>query len=339
MSELERAAADWIARRNAGGLSPQEQAELEAWLAANSRHAGAFAGMESLWQALNEPRRLGCSEDFWVQIEAPARPRVKRRTPVTIAAVALAAAAVFVVAFVSRDAARVDPLKEPSVVVRPDRQILPDGSAVEFNSGAEIELAFTREKRVVRLLKGEALFVVATDPLRPFVVAAGHVEVRAIGTAFAVRFEPREVDVVVTEGRVTVERVAGAASRNSEVPESTEPVYLAAGRRAVVPVEPLPVASITIQPISPTEIEETLAWRARRIEFTDTPLPVALRLFNRQNRVQFSLGDSSLNARAVTGIFWSDDPDTLARLLVKGLSLRADRKGEEIILYDNEQQR
>jgi transmembrane sensor len=337
MSELERAAADWIARRNAGGLSPQEQAELEAWLAANSRHAGAFAGMESLWQALNEPRRLGCSEDFWVQIEAPAKPRVKRRTPVTIAAVAFAAAAVFVVAFVSRDAARVDPLKEPSVVVRPDRQILPDGSAVEFNSGAEIELAFTQEKRVVRLVKGEALFVVATDPLRPFVVAAGHVEVRAIGTAFAVRFEPRQVDVVVTEGRVTVERVAGAASRSSAVPEGTEPVYLAAGRRAVV--QPLPVASITIQPISPTEIKEALAWRARRIEFTDTPLPVALRLFNRQNRVQFSLGDSSLNARAVTGIFWSDDPDTLARLLVKGLSLSADRKGEEIILYDNEQRR
>jgi transmembrane sensor len=264
---------------------------------------------------------------------------VKRRTPVTIAAVALAAAAVFVVAFVSRDAARVDPLKEPSVVVRPDRQILPDGSAVEFNSGAEIELAFTQEKRVVRLVKGEALFVVAKDPLRPFVVAAGHVEVRAIGTAFAVRFEPRQVDVVVTEGRVTVERVAGAASRSSAVPESTEPVYLAAGRRAVVPVEPLSVASITIQPISPTEIKEALAWRARRIEFTDTPLPVALRLFNRQNRVQFSLGDSSLNARAVTGIFWSDDPDTLARLLVKGLSLSADRKGEEIILYDNEQRR
>jgi ferric-dicitrate binding protein FerR (iron transport regulator) len=59
-----------------------------------------------------------------------------------------------------------------------------------------------------------------------------------------------------------------------------------------------------------------------------------LELFNRQNRMQFLLGDRSLNKRAVTGIFWADDPDTLARLLVTGLSLQVEYNAGEIILYD-----
>ena len=56
----------------------------------------------------------------------------------------------------------------------------------------------------MQLVRGEAHFVVAADASRPFVVSAGAVSVRAVGTEFVVRYSAREIGVLVTEGRVAV---------------------------------------------------------------------------------------------------------------------------------------
>src|SRR5437660_1453063 len=72
-----------------------------------------------------------------------------------------------------------------AVVLRPEKQILADGSVVELKSGAEIAVDFTGAYRRVALKRGEAHFQVAHQS-RPFVVTAGPIEFRAVGTAFAV---------------------------------------------------------------------------------------------------------------------------------------------------------
>ena len=71
---------------------------------------------------------------------------------------------------------------------------------------------------------GEAYFTVAKNPGRPFVVAAGGVGVRAVGTAFNVRLDSDAVEVLVTEGRVQVSR-SGFDDEGSS---------LVAGQRAIV---------------------------------------------------------------------------------------------------------
>ncbi|MGH7956064.1 MAG: iron-containing alcohol dehydrogenase, partial [Opitutaceae bacterium] len=76
------------------------------------------------------------------------------------------------------------------------------GSVVELNVDADILVDFSPVRRAVRLVRGEAHFTVATDAARPFVVSAGGVEVRAVGTGFAVHFAPQEIAVLVTEGQV-----------------------------------------------------------------------------------------------------------------------------------------
>src|SRR5690606_5730758 len=100
----------------------------------------------------------------------------------------------------------------PSIALRPDRQILPDGSSAELNSGAQFALEFTPERRVVRLLRGEALFDVVKDPSRPFIVAAGQIKVQAVGTMFTVRHSVDEVAVLVTQGQVAVDRMPSPAN-------------------------------------------------------------------------------------------------------------------------------
>ena len=77
--------------------------------------------------------------------------------------------------------------------------------SMELNAGGEVSEHFTTAERRVRLVRGEAHFTVTKDAARPFVVEAGAVRLRALGTAFNVRFEPSAVEVLVTHGRVQVE--------------------------------------------------------------------------------------------------------------------------------------
>jgi transmembrane sensor len=67
--------------------------------------------------------------------------------------------------------------------------------------------------RRVILQRGEAHFEVTKNPQRPFLVTAAGIDIRAVGTAFGVQLGTTAVEVLVTEGRVSVEKSAGS-SRN-----------------------------------------------------------------------------------------------------------------------------
>ncbi|MES2405677.1 MAG: DUF4880 domain-containing protein, partial [Pseudomonadota bacterium] len=47
--QIERDAALWLARRDAGGWADRQQAALDAWLAANVAHRVAFLRLEAAW--------------------------------------------------------------------------------------------------------------------------------------------------------------------------------------------------------------------------------------------------------------------------------------------------
>jgi len=211
---------------------------------------------------------------------------------------------------------------------------LPDGSIVQLNAGAEIAPAFTSEKRLVQLVRGEALFVVAKDATRAFVVSAGGVEVKAVGTAFSVRFDPLQVDVLVTEGTVAIER-PDALSDSASVSiapklSSSGSVLLAAGYRSVVPL--IPEISPTVTGVTPAQISAALAWRERRIEFTGTPLAEAVDRFNRQNELQLAIADTRTGAFEISGIFWVNDPESFVRLLETAFDMTADRSGHTVVV-------
>jgi len=64
---------------------------------------------------------------------------------------------------------------------------LADGSEIVLNTASEVSVAYTGNRRALRVIRGEALFKVAKDDSRPFLVYAGQVVVRATGTAFVIR--------------------------------------------------------------------------------------------------------------------------------------------------------
>jgi len=328
---VEERAADWLVRSD-GNLNSDERAELQQWLSADPRHQVAYTELGETWRTLTEPRASGRSEELGRELETRRQRRAARRRTFAFAGFSLAAAVVLVFSVVTLR----PPAPAPTiatVAVWPDRQVLPDGSTVELNAGARIAVDFTASKRGVRLLAGEAMFAVRKDAARPFVVTAGGVEVRAVGTAFSIRHAEGQVGVLVTEGRVAVERAAAPGTDHSAPGSRPPPIaFVNAGAKLDLPVDLPAGAALEITPITPHEVAAALAWRGKRVEFSATPVAEAVEVFNRQNRLQLAVVDKALAQHQLSGIFWADDPEGFVRLLETGMGATAERTGNTITL-------
>jgi ferric-dicitrate binding protein FerR (iron transport regulator) len=88
-------------------------------------------------------------------------------------------------------------------VTVPGKDTLPDGSVVMLAPHSKIIYTpgLTGDSRAISL-EGDAGFSVSRDPARPFVVLAGDIAVRVLGTSFLVRSGPDSTEVMVTTGIV-----------------------------------------------------------------------------------------------------------------------------------------
>lgn len=334
---IEATAAAWLSLRDRG-LSSVETAEFVRWLQIDPRHAAVFEELDRTWREFDrvgalQPARPG--EPPEADLLAP-RPRPGRASRPWEWAAGLAAAAVIAVLL----APRLVPSRHAAetAVGAFQKLDLPDGSVALLNTDTAIDTAFSAAERRVRIVRGEAFFTVAKDAARPFVVTAGPVAVRAVGTAFNVHRGNSLVEVLVTEGRVRV--MDEADSRSLLAPRESNPVeppVLEAGERAVVKTaadglgtsEPA-VAEVT--PVAPAAIQRQLAWQERRLEFDEVPLAEIVRQFNRHNRTKLVVDDAQLSRQRFSGVFRADGQESLLRLLQNDFGVRIDRRGAEIIL-------
>lgn len=318
--ERSRRAAAWLVKRDRT-LTAEEQDAFLQWLAADPRHGEWFALHRRTTGdfACLAQWRPEHSDEPNPDLLARPRTRLQRFAPLLLAA----AAGIAVAAFWFRPWS---PAPAPAVAqIRGyERRVLADGSTVELNRGAAIEVAFTAEERRVTLLRGEALFTVAKNPRCPFVVRAGEVGVRAVGTAFNVRLDAAAVDVLVTEGRVQID------PPQDQTAASAPPPLVAAGERAVVPRAS--AAAPRIQRVSADETSRLVAWQPQLLDFSSVPLRRVLEEFNRRNRRQLRLADESLGRLPIVASVRSDNIEGLLHFLAINAGLHADDRGPEIVL-------
>ncbi len=200
-----------------------------------------------------------------------------------------------------------------ALVIRPEARALSDGSTVELNRGATLDVDFSSARRRVTLHGGDGHFNVTKDPARPFIVVADGVEVRAVGTAFVVAPSAGRVAVVVTEGRVAISRSEEISRTGSDAPRTTAAVELGAGEG--LRVSTARTANSTTEPMSAAERSALLAWRVPRLEFSDTPLAEVVTMFNTHGSARLALANASLGALQISGVLRADDPESLLRLL------------------------
>lgn len=279
------------------------------------------------------------SHELAEQVAAETRVKSRRIRQRRIAGGALAMSGVAIVLALALrsqwSAPATIPVPASAVVALPAKQVLPDGTIVELRDDAEIVSGMKPNSAIrrVKLVRGEAHFDVAHDAARPFVVSANGVEVRAVGTAFVVALGAGTVEVVVTEGRVALERRRDA-SADSPVVIASE---VSAGQRLAMAAARTTGAPSTtaLQPdaLAEAELAERLAWRIPRIEFSSTPLAEAIPLYNRYSRTRLVLDDPSLGKLQLSGVLRPDSTASLLHLLKMEFNIVATPHGEnEIVL-------
>ncbi len=325
---IREAAANWLARRDAG-LSAHEESEYAAWRE-TAVHRAAVDRLDFTWRALGRPLTTGTADAVLCELEHRASQRRQRRS-VALASMALVMLLGAGAGWQSmRPGPDLNPLPATSAaILLPSLQSLPDGSVAELRDGAEIAVEFTETHRRVILRRGEVYFKVAKNPHRPFVVVAGGVEVRAVGTAFSVELGPGAVEVLVAEGNVELEVAPQAPS--PEGATRSKPLLIGAGNGAIVRTSPQRTES-KISPLTQMGMQLRLAWRSPRLEFSGTPLIEAVALINRHNRVQFVIEGSELARTRVSGIFGAGNTDTFVRLLEASFNVQPERRSDDEII-------
>ena len=147
----------------------------------------------------------------------------------------------------------------------------------------------------------------------------------------------------MTEGVVAVEKqmespAGGAAPQAGPAPVRDTAKTVSASNRLVVELAPqvaFPTAPVAI---TAPEMSERLAWRAARLEFTDTPLATAAELFNRYSeqgeiaRLVVDSTDRALARMEVSGYFRADNVEAFIILVEQTLGLKAERQEGRILL-------
>jgi len=201
------------------------------------------------------------------------------------------------------------------------RQVmLEDGTVVQLEPETRLRVKYEEKLRRVELERGRALFRVAKNPQRPFLVSADQTSVRAVGTAFGVETGSRGVVVTVAEGKVAVADSLKARSSGAEI-------FLVAGQQVIVP------DSGVVAPVREVDTTRALAWAQGQLVFENDTLADVVQEFNRYNRMQLSITDAQLAARKVSGVFEATDAETLlAFIRESGSEVNITRTDEGIVI-------
>ncbi len=311
--QIDAEAADWAARIDRAPLPPEQEAGLRVWLRQDVRCLGAFARVRAL--ALTTERACALGPDFDpAAFEAAGAEPVRGfpRRHMLQAGGAIAATVLIGLAGtwqVLRHRGRFSTDKGETKVVA-----LKDGSVVTLNTASEILVNYSGELRSVELIRGEALFDVAKNKARPFVVAAGDTSVRVVGTSFTVRhMETAPVQVLVREGVVEVFKPAAGV----------KPVRISASSMAVAS----PDTDIAARPVPAAQLHRALAWQAGQIAFEGETLAQAAAEFSRYSDTRIVIEDPALAREEIAGLFKATDPVGFAQTIAISLNAHA-RIGE-----------
>ncbi|AJA11200.1 anti-FecI sigma factor FecR [Sphingopyxis fribergensis] len=295
---VDEMAAEWVARMDTGIWSNADDEQLGKWLREDEQHEGALVHAQALWTVIALDR-----SELQDEPRGSAR-RFDRRKFLLGTGGALAASVVGSLYLFNSDMGYATDVGETR------RVALTDGSIAAINTDSKLDVKIVENERRIKIEKGEAWFQVTKDPQRPFIVEAGEVRVRAVGTAFSVRRRGDGAEILVSEGVVEAWAVG----------TRTKSVRLPAGSKIRIRNN----GSVDGRSSEEQVIERALAWRSGKIDLAGTRVDAAIAEMNRYNRRQIVLGDPILAAERIDGVFQTNDPEGFARVIAGSFSRSVD---------------
>jgi transmembrane sensor len=298
MNEIDAQAADWAARFDGAAPAAADEAALEAWLAADVRHVGAFARAQAVLVAYGDQMRHAADQAPSDRLQ-PRRPvqRPDRRRLLWGGGMAAGLAAVGVVGGWLSSA------ETAYATTRGERRsiALKGGGALTLNTLTDVRVheGFTGSR--VRFVEGEVLIRTSRTKVD---VAFADGRLSSDRAVFGLKAVPQGVLLTVFSGAVSVSGLAGAMTPGE--------------RLRFTPAGPKILPSI-----DPSERARTLAWTEGRIAFEGETIASAVAEFARYSDVRIVLNDPAIGRRRITGLFATDNPAAFARALAvtSGLDL------------------
>ncbi len=308
---LEEKAAYWFTVLRNEDCPAAKRKAFDLWLSESDSHRQAYKAIEQAWSLSAD---LDQDPDLLALRNAAIRGSVdqvpsRRRSYVAVAATVFLFAAALSLGWQYFGAAPQETvrftLNERALEVHKAQLIstavgerstflLEDGSSVELNTATELKVLFGDEKREIILLKGQALFEVASNPDRPFVVFAADRRITALGTEFEVRLDRQDVSVTLLEGKVEVAELALVDSTATS--NTLRSIELLPGQRVSGDL------AQTLE-VSTDDLNRALSWREGRLQFKNERLSDVVYEINRYSVHEVRLVDSSLGEIRVSGTF------------------------------------
>jgi transmembrane sensor len=317
----------WFARIQSGKIDAREDQIFTEWLHSDAGNEIRLENCDLAWGLTRElaerPAVARLIEEAVreTSVRGTAKPAVIewRRGPIRWAAAAAAVVAVLVGGLLWMSMANRVSTADYATQVGEQRVVrLEDGSTITLNTATHLQVRFSRKRRDVELIKGEALFAVHPDVNRPFVVLALGGVTTAVGTEFAVELRPGSTDVTVLEGTVTVAPLVPIPNKQSvRITVGQAVTYDATG------------ASGEVRGVNGERIR---AWQSSRILFSNQRLADAIAEYNRYSATPIVLEAPDLADRRVDGLFRVGEQEAFVHALERALPLRDRRTGDSVTL-------
>lgn len=316
-------AADWLVRLQSSDLDDAEAVAFDGWLSAHPANAQAYDEILAVTLELQAaaPAIGKAFEDGPVHRRFTHRPAAARGWLIAGGVAAAAAVAVAVMPFAGLQTAGSAPKTYATAKGERRTVKLADGSTIELNAGSSLSVALAPRERHVTLTEGEAVFDVAPDKARPFLIAAGDRTVRVVGTRFDVRRRAGDLTVSVERGLVEVNPAEGAKGHGFR---------LRPGQR-LDHVD----GAVDVQ-LSAVDPAQVASWRAGRLIYRDRPLSEVVADLNQQFAKPIAIEDASLAQTRVSGVLVLDDQAAVIRRLALLAPIKALPSPEGVLLRRDE---
>lgn len=195
----------------------------------------------------------------------------------------------------------------------PVKRLLPDGSEVWLNAGSHIRYNdnFIQKTRDV-YLEGEAYFNVAHDADHPFIVRAGNITIRALGTTFNVHAYQNEskIEATLITGKILV-KIDGKSDQDIIlIPNEKLTVINREFNLSDKKSEPRKELGFQVQEVMPmpsiTELPE-VAWLQDKLAFQNESFEELAKKMERRYNVHIIFKDSLLERERLSGVFKNEN--------------------------------
>jgi transmembrane sensor len=317
--QIRDVATEWFIRFCENEVDDASRRRFADWLRASPEHIRAYLEISAFWEAagslvptvhVDELVQLARRESNVVALNQESRETPERDGASRMRRFAIAACALLALSLLAGGtwwqfgryptyATRVGELRTLT---------LRDGSVVQMSASSRMRVRFSQTMRGIELLQGQALFQVAHNTQRPFIVESGSTRVRAVGTRFDVNRDDEETVVTVVSGRVEVSRAAAPFTQIVTASLPAAAIVLSAGEQVAVSPQ------FAAAPVR-TDAAIATAWIEGKLVFDGTPMREVVRQFNRYSTRPLSIDDPKLLDLHVTGTFKTSDSLQIVRFL------------------------